>query len=115
MDSVKKIAGKEEIGKSSTPSILQWHPELYDSPLLDPGKLNKYQQLIGIGNWLVTIGRIDIAHAVGTLSRYSQTAREEHFKDAVRIFEYLNKFPGRGISIKDERLDLNNSEEQLTK
>ena len=61
------------------------------------------------------IGRLDIAHAIATLSCYSQSAREEHFRDIERVFQYLNKYPSRGLAIRDEELPLDIPQELLEK
>ena len=44
------------------------HPELDDSNLLPELGIRKYQMLIGMAQWAVTIGRLDIAFAVSSLS-----------------------------------------------
>ena len=46
------------------------HPELEDSVILDDDGHTKYQMLIGMLNWVVTIGRLDTAFAVTSLSRF---------------------------------------------
>jgi hypothetical protein len=51
---------------------------------------NKYQKLIGIGIWLVVIGRIDIFYAIATLSRYSAAPTEQHLANLKRVFAYVN-------------------------
>jgi hypothetical protein len=108
---VEKIIGKK-LGKNSTPNLSVWHPESYESPLLSDVDKNKYQQLIGIGNWLVTIGRVDIVYAVSTLSRYSAAPTEEHFKDVTRVFTYLNKYRQRGIKVRGGDLELLNIDDK---
>ena len=57
---------------------------------------------MGIGIWLITTTRIDITYAISTLSRYTHIAREGHFADLVRVFEYLHKFPNLGIRISKD-------------
>ena len=58
--------------------------------------------LIVIGNWLVNIGRADIAFSVNQLSRFNESPREVHLKLATRIFEYLHKFPNRSVFTEEK-------------
>ena len=46
------------------------HPELDTSEMLDEEKITKYQSLIGALQWVVTIGRFDVATAVMSLSLF---------------------------------------------
>ena len=53
-----------EIQKSIKPMETNDHPEIYVSNVLNEDMHRKYQMLIGLLNWLVTIGIIDISYAV---------------------------------------------------
>ena len=75
-----------------------WEPELDNSPLLDAEGVKLYQKLIGIGIWLICIGRFDIHFAVNQLSRFTQSPRQGHVLDALRIFGFLDKWQNRRIS-----------------
>jgi hypothetical protein len=55
--------------------------------------------LIGMLNWIVSIGRFDIAHSVTSLSRFSSCPRKGHLDRALRIFGYLKKKPNRRILV----------------
>ena len=55
--------------------------------------------MIGSANWVVALGRFDIAYATSTLARYSTLPRKGHYKAAQRIFGYLRKFPHGKIVI----------------
>src|SRR5210317_1487012 len=44
-------------------------------------------------NWIVTIGKFDIAYATSTLARYSSAPREGHLEAMRRVFGYLRVFP----------------------
>ena len=59
---VEVMIGK--IPKSSKPMETNDHPEMDVSNVLNEDMHRKYQMLIGMLNWLVTIGRIDISYAV---------------------------------------------------
>ena len=49
-----------------------------------------YQQLVGIAQWLITCGRLDLSFAISSLSRFSHAPRQGHLAAAVRVFKYLN-------------------------
>jgi hypothetical protein len=61
-----------------TPLPEGFHPELDDSNLLPNLGIWKFQMLIGIAQWVCTIGRLDIAFAVSSLCRFSADHRSHH-------------------------------------
>ncbi|MGH3053464.1 MAG: reverse transcriptase domain-containing protein, partial [Gaiellaceae bacterium] len=74
---------------SSTPLENGYHPEICDSPLLNDDEANYYQSLIGVLQWIVELGRIDIAYSVSAMSRFTTMPRESHLRNVLRIFAYL--------------------------
>ena len=46
------------------------HPEMDDSPTLGDSDHCKYQMLIGMLNWEVSIGRFNVAYATASLLRF---------------------------------------------
>jgi len=80
------------------------HPETDTSPLLDTAGHRQYQHLLGMLQWLVTIGRPDLCNAVASLSRFSACPRENHLQLALRCFGYLKMFPNRRIAIDSRPL-----------
>lgn len=66
-----------------------YHPEADTSPTLDPREATVYRGLIGAANWVVTLGRFDVAYTVNTLARYSMAPRQGHFAAALHLFGYL--------------------------
>ena len=89
------------------PNKTDWHPELDTSLPLNDFYRNKYQQLVGIGIWIITIGRVDVTFAVITLVRFNHRPTEEHLKNITRVFAYVNKFPKCCLLINSKTLDLN--------
>ena len=87
-----QMCGKERFHSHSTPFSDTYHPELDVSPLCDTKTISKYKSLIGSANWIITLGRFDIAYTVSTLSRYTMAPREGHFKAMERLFGYLGKY-----------------------
>jgi hypothetical protein len=90
--------------KKTTPLPADSHPELDDSPLLDQNGVQRYQTLIGMAQWAVTVGRLDISFAVSSLSRFSANPREHHLELALYLFGYLKQFPNRRISLDSNPL-----------
>ena len=87
-----------------TPLPDSCHPELDESPLLSDVGIRKYQMLIGMAQWACTIGRLDIAFAVSSLSRFSAAPREHHLELALFLFGYLKKNPNRRIVLDSRPL-----------
>ena len=91
------------IGKTfptfNTPMAEGAHPEIVDSPILDAMDHAKYRSLVGCANWLLTLGRFDIAYATNSFSRFNMQPRQGHLNGMVRVFGYLKKFPKGKIMI----------------
>jgi hypothetical protein len=77
--------------KCSVPMTAGDHPELNDSPLLNNDKHQNYQMIIGILNWVVTFGRLEVAFSTSSLSRFTVCPRCEHLDRALHVFGYLKK------------------------
>ena len=75
---VKKLVEKECLKTYDAVAKDNWEPELDESPELDEAGKKLYQRLIGIGIWLICIGRFDIHFAINQLSRYTSAPREGH-------------------------------------
>jgi hypothetical protein len=54
------------------------HPEEDESEVLDNEQHRLYQSMIGMLQWAVSIGRIDICFAVSSMSRFCTNPREGH-------------------------------------
>jgi hypothetical protein len=85
--------------KQSVPLPAGDHPEMDTSAVLNDDEHRKYQMLIGILNWVVSIGRFDIAHAVSSLPRFSSCPRKGHLERALQVFGYLKKRSNRRIVV----------------
>lgn len=57
-----------------------------------------YRNLIGSLMYLATSTRPDIAHAVSSLSQFSENPGEEHWRAAKRVIHYLKKTINMGIT-----------------
>ena len=87
-----------------TPLPESCHPELDQSNLLQEAGIRKYQMLIGMAQWAVTIWRLDIAFAVSSLSRFSAAPRAHHLELALHLFGYLKKHPNCRIVLDSRPL-----------
>ena len=67
------------------------HPEEDDTEILSDDKHRKYQMLIGMLNWVVAVGRFDVAHATASMSRFSSCPRQGHLDRVLQIFSYLKR------------------------
>jgi hypothetical protein len=76
-------------GKFKTPMSALYHPEMDESPLLDELHTSMYRALVGSANWIITLGRFDVAYASNTMARFCQKPREGHFRAMMRLFGYL--------------------------
>jgi hypothetical protein len=72
-------------------------PELDDTDELDDKGRSVYQSLIGCLQWVVTLGRFDIACAVMTMSRFRVAPRKGHLDLLGNVFGYLRKYPDGAI------------------
>ena len=94
-----KMLGVEQFPRQKVPMSHECHPEEDQSPFCSPDQISKFRSMLGSLNWMVTLGRFDIAFAVNCFSRYSMAPREGHFKNVMNIFGYLREFPKGQIVI----------------
>jgi hypothetical protein len=90
---VEEILELGTLGMESTPMVENLKPELDESALLSISGHRGYQQLVGIAQWLITCGRMDLCFAISSLSRFSAAPREGHLKALTRVFKYLKRYP----------------------
>ena len=77
--------------KADTPISQTYHPELDETESLDDDGANYYQLLMGILQWAVELGRIDVAYEVQLMASYSCAPREGHDEALMGVFCYLKK------------------------
>jgi len=76
------------------------HPELDTSPELDEEGIKQYQSLIGTLQWVITLGRLDVATAVMSMSSFRAAPREGHLQRLHRIYGYLSKMKHAAIRFR---------------
>ena len=69
------------------------------SATLDSDHHRLYQSMIGMLQWTVSIGRIDVCYAVSSMSRFCVSPKKGHLDLVFRIFGYLKKYPNKAIGV----------------
>ena len=105
LEKLQSLFGGGPFHKARTPMMETYHPESDDSPLLGHEDISKYRTMLGSANWIVTLGRFDIAYATSTLARYSLAPREGHLNAMKRIFGYLRVYPKGELMINTTPFD----------
>ena len=60
---LQEMVGSKFPTKYDSPMSKAYHPEEDDTPLLNPMEASMYWAFIGSANWVVTLGRMDVAYA----------------------------------------------------
>jgi hypothetical protein len=68
-----------------------FHPGVDTSNFMRGNDITLYQSHIGIIQWAIELGRIDITHAGSTMAKFTVAPREGHLAAVVRIFAYIKK------------------------
>ena len=78
--------------KVETPTQSTYRPELDVSEELLPSDASYYQSLIGILQWIVELGRVDVCLEVSMMSSHLALPRKGHMEQVMQIFGYLKKY-----------------------
>ena len=89
IDSYGRMFGTKPRMTYASPIEKGDHPELDTSPLLDEKGIMRYQSMLGALQWIVSIGRLDIATAVMSMGSFRVAPREGHLRRLQRIYGYL--------------------------
>ena len=103
---------KEKPRKSRPPLEGGDHPELDASELCDDHQTKQFQTLTGQLQWLISLGRFDIAVHVMSLSRFRAQPRKGHLDRAKRIVGYLLFLPDGAIRFRTGEPDFSSLEDQ---
>jgi len=71
-------------------SNIKYRPELDTSLECDDDQGSYYQHLIGVLQWIVELGCIDINYEVSVLSQYLVNPQTGHLNQTLHIFKYLD-------------------------
>ena len=75
------------------------------SPLLGETDHIFYQMILGMDQWLNTIGCPDVYYICCSLSRYGLCPRGGHFKMVLHLFGYIKNVPNRRIPFDSRDID----------
>jgi hypothetical protein len=90
MHLTEKLGGKYKIpGKADNPFPVDYDPSTNLSDLFDTKCISFYQHLIGVMQWMVELGWIDIATKISILSSYLAYPCEGHLETALHVMGYL--------------------------
>ena len=103
---------KEKPRKSRPPLEGGDHPELDTSELCDEHQTKQFQTLIEQLQWLISLGRFDIAVHVMSLSRFRAQPRKGHLDRAKRIVGYLLFLPDGAIRFRIGEPDFSSLKDQ---
>ena len=90
IDGYQNMFGEKPKTKYKSPLEGGDYPELDQSEFLDATGTQKYQSLIGSIQWAISLGRLDVATAVMTLSGFRSVPRQGHLDRARRVVGYLS-------------------------
>ena len=105
VDTYKTLFGVKPKQNVQSPLERNDHPELDESPLLGEEGISKYQSLIGILQWTISLGRFDIGTAIMSMSSFRVAPREGHLERLKRICGYLAKFKPACVRVRTEEPD----------
>ena len=88
---------------SSVPFSISYHAVLDQSAFCSPLDMTHYRSFLWSANWMITLGRFDIAYAVNTLAQYCCVPRLGHLHALQHIFGYLKLHP-HGMLLVDTSL-----------
>ena len=84
-----ECGGRKLAKRATAPFPRDYAPELDMSPVLDSKKANYYQSLMGVLQWMVEIGRVDMVTEVSMMASQLAIPREEHLECLFHMFAYL--------------------------
>ena len=91
--------------ETTSPLVKNDHPEIDTSEELGEEGISIYMSLIGSLQWLISLGRFDVATAVMTMSRFRAAPRKGHMERVHRIYGYVRKFKTGCIRVRTEKPD----------
>jgi hypothetical protein len=99
----EQIMGEKAIPRGF-PMPEKSQPELEESDELNDEGRSKYQSLISCLQWVVTLGRFDIAVAVMTMLHFRVALKQGHLDLLGHMFGYLSKYPDDTIQFRTKTL-----------
>jgi hypothetical protein len=94
--------------KVFTPLDPKDHPEMDTTAFLDKTGMHLYWKLLGMLQWAVTLGRIDIMCATMTLGGFRAQPRQGHLERLKRVFGFLRRHKKSAIKFRTPIPDYSN-------
>ena len=111
VESFERMFGHKPRTNVTSPLEKGDHPECDTSPLLEQQGVTNYQSLVGQLQWVITLGRIDIATAIMSMSSFRSAPRKGHLDRVKRICGYLYKMKEACLRFRTGLPDLTKYEE----
>ena len=105
-DSYFRFFGEKPSRKVTSPLEHGDHPELDTSEFLGVEETKIYQSMIGSAQWVVSIGRFDVAVHIMTLSSFRAQPRRGHLDRIKRVYAYLIKMKHAVIRYRTDMPDV---------
>ena len=105
-DTYVRAFGEKPSRKVTSPLEKGDHPELDLSEFLDVKYTKIYQSMIGASQWVIVLGRFEIACHVMTLSSFRAQPRKGHLDRIKRVYGYLCKMRNGAIRYKTDMPDI---------
>ena len=96
---------KEKPKKASSPLEKNDHPEIDESEILGPEDQKKYQSMIGALQWVISLGRFNIATLIMSIPCFRSEPRVGHLERLKRINGYLREYPSGAIRVRTDKPD----------
>ena len=95
--------------------VTDCHPELDTSSLLGLDDHRNYQMLLGMLQWMITIGKPELCQCVSSLNRFGACPRQGHLDLAVRAFGYIKTTLTKQIAIDSRPMQFTRSSPNFKK
>ena len=89
----RELKGTFKQKSHAGPLPITYAPELDNTQECSEEHASRYRQIIGILQWAVELGRLDIHFEVAMMSQYLANPREGHLEALYLIVHYLKKNP----------------------
>ena len=86
-----RLFPNEDLVHKSSPLPVNDHPEIDTTSLLGEDGIKIYQSMVGAAQWIVSLGRFDIAVQVMTMSSFRAAPRQGHLERMKHIYGYISK------------------------
>ena len=100
IDTYHQIFGEKPRTVYTSPIERGDHPELDSSEELDEDGIRHYQSLIGGAQWVISLGRFDVATSIMTLSSFRAAPRHGHMDRLKRTYGYIARMKHGAIRFR---------------